>query len=98
LEEIVQNISPVKINIKINNNDPYGFKKNKPFKGSLLVIGLILFLLGGAGFIIDLFFPTFSNSYHFIAGKSNGVRLFTGSLLLFTFYLLRNEKNPKSQQ
>lgn len=82
--------SPVKI--KFTNSDPYGFKQNKFIKFSFLFIGIILFLLGGTGFIVDLLFPSFSTSYHGVAGESNGGRLLIGIFLLLGFYSLRKKQ------
>lgn len=79
----------MRIKIKVTNDDPHGLKQNKFFKISCLILGVILFLLGSTGFIIDLFFPSFSASYHGIAGESNGMRSLLGILFLSIFYVLR---------
>ena len=72
----------MKINIKFNHDDPYNLSRNKPIRAILLILGTSLTLLGGCGVIIDLFFPSVSNTYHNIAGESNIGRLLTGLLFL----------------
>lgn len=75
--------------IKFTDSDPYEFKQNKFLKFSCLVLGIMLTLLGVSGFITDWFFPAASDSFHHIAGASNGGRLLFGMLLLACFYGLR---------
>ncbi|MGO4293591.1 hypothetical protein [Chitinophaga sp. RAB17] len=79
--------------IKFTDSDPSGFKQNKVLKFSILFVGIVLILLGSSGFIIDLFFPASSNSFHNIAGYSNGGRFLGGAVLLVCFYGLTKSSN-----
>ena len=79
----------MKVKFKITDEDPYQFKGNKFLKYFTLILGTLLFLLGVAGLITDWFSPSFSASYHSIAGPSNWGRTLMGALFLTAYYALR---------
>ncbi|WP_217605257.1 hypothetical protein [Chitinophaga sp. GbtcB8] len=80
----------MKINIKFNHDDPYNFSRNKLIRAIWLILGTFWTLLGGCGLIIDLFFPSVSNTYHNIAGESNIGRLLAGLLFLGILFYFRS--------